>query len=180
MRAYRVTLLSFVLSLLFIFSAQASEQIYEIGKIFYSKEISAYYFVYIKDDKIVSHILDSKNIKNNKLFKSNEGKSVRLRGALTLKRKQGDSFFLREELNISQLEEFELSVLAFDSRKYFEHEKYVSHEQSIRQPQTSKGISLSDETTNSFLSAAAVALGIATGPISLIPASVFGIYQALQ
>lgn len=39
MRAYRVTLLSFVLSLLFIFSAQLSEQIYEIGKIIYIRKM---------------------------------------------------------------------------------------------------------------------------------------------
>lgn len=71
---------------------------------------------------------------------------------------------------------FELNILAFDSRKIIQQDNLVSRYREHR-TNGGGGIPISDTAANSFISGAAVAVGVAAGPMSLIPAALFGIYQ---
>lgn len=74
---------------------------------------------------------------------------------------------------------FELNLLAFDSRKIIQQDNLVSRYREPKRYRTNGGggIPISDTAANSFISGAAVAVGVAAGPMSLIPAALFGIYQ---
>jgi len=172
-------ILSYFICLVFSSAVSyAGENINEIGKIIYSKETRSYHFIYLNDkNEVASHQLKLKNKSELVQIKDMLEKSVHLQGELDWKRGTRESFSLKEELKILQLELFELNVLVFDSRKIIQQEKYLSSYKEKKHYQRSGGIPISDTVANSAISSAAVAVGIAAGPMSLIPATLFGIYQ---
>jgi hypothetical protein len=156
----------------------AGENINEIGKVFYSKETHSYYFVYLNDkDESVFHRLAVKSKIDRELLKLLENKSVKLIGSLDWKRGTAESFSLKEELTIKNVSLFELNVLAFDSRAIIKNEKLISNYQEKKHYKSSGAILIPDAAANSLISVGAIAVGIAAGPMSLIPATIFGIYQ---
>jgi hypothetical protein len=159
----------------------AGENINEIGKILYLKETHSYYFVYLNNkDESVFHRLAVKTKIDRELLKQLENKSVKLIGSLDWKRGTAESFSLKEELTIKDISLFELNVLAFDSRAIIKNEKLISNYHEKKHYQSSGGVILiPDAAANSLISAGAIAVGIAAGPMSLIPATIFGIYQML-
>ncbi len=164
--------------LIFVGAASASENIHEIGKIVFSKRDQTYYFVYLSDNhQVRANPLKLSNKHQLETIKKLVNKSVRLEGTIDWKRGSNESFSIKEELTILQMELFELNVLAFDSREIIKQDSLVSHYRESHFQQSSSGITVSDSVANSFISSGAVAIGVAAGPISLIPAALFGIYQ---
>lgn len=168
-----------ILSYLFFTAVSyAGENINEIGKIIYSKANQSYYFVYLNDkDESVFHRLAVNTKNDRELLKQLENKSVKLIGNLDWKRGTTEKFSLKEELTIKEVSLFELNVLAFNSHNIYKNEKLISHYHEKKHYESTGGIPISDTAADSLISAGAVAVGIAAGPMSLIPATIFGIYQ---
>jgi hypothetical protein len=162
----------------FVAVSYAGENINEIGKIFYSKENHSYYFVYLNNKyESIYHRLAVKSKSDRELLKHLENKSVKLIGSLDWIRGTTEHFILKEELTIKDVSLFELNVLAFDSHDLNKTEKLISHYHEQTHYKSTGGIPIPDAAANSLISAGAIAVGVAAGPVSLIPAAIFGIYQ---
>ncbi len=177
---YKRLALLFGVFVIFISPSLAGEKINEIGKIIYSEETSSFYFLYLKENKVVSYALAADNKKNYAKLKKMVNKSVRLTGDLDWKINNREGFSAKEILTFIELSEFELNLLAFDSRKMIEQDNLVSRV-NFKTTQTSSGaIEIPDAVADSTIGTASVIVGVLAGPIALIPAAIFGITQLLS
>jgi hypothetical protein len=162
----------------FITVASASENLKAIGKVIYNESNHSYYFIHLlSNEKISAHKIKLVHKSDLEDIKKLVGKSVNLEGVIDWKRGHNDSFSLTEELHIIKLNELDLKVLAFDSNYLIKQDNLISHYREPKNNQSGGMITLPDSVTNSVLSTSAIAIGVAAGPISLIPATVFGLYQ---
>lgn len=160
--------------------AFAGEKVNEIGKIIYSKKISSFSFLFLKDNKVVSYVLAAGNKKDNNKLQKLVNKSVRIIGDLNWKINNTETFSAKEVLTIIELNEFELNVLTYDSRKIIEQDNLISHVKFKTKYAPTPGmmvIEIPDAAANSTIGLASVVIGILAGPMVLIPAAVLGIEQ---
>lgn len=80
MSIHRPLILLIGLFIILFDPAFAGDKVNEIGKIIYSRETSSFYFLFLKDNKIVSYVLAADNKKNNDKLQKLVNKSVRLVG----------------------------------------------------------------------------------------------------
>lgn len=180
MSIHRSLILLIGLFIILFDPAFAGDKVNEIGKIIYSRETSSFYFLFLKDNKVVSYVLVADNKKNNAKLQKLVNKSVRLVGDLNWKINNTEGFSAKEILTVIELNEFELNVLAFDSRKMMEQDNLISHEKLRTTYAPTGTIEIPDAVADSVIETASVVVAVLAGPISLIPAAVFGITQLVD
>ncbi len=158
--------------LLIITSAQAGEKLDVIGTIFYSETLKAFSMIYLKDEKPVSHFIEVKNQSEFQQLKTLIGKSIRVEGELNWKQSSNETFSLKEELSISKISDFELKHTALSAK-----ENQFSNDFKFEPSKLSSTIGISDKTANTALAISVVALGVATGPLILVPLAFYGLTE---
>lgn len=173
----RAIALLVILLISFVCNASPAQTIEEFGQIIYSKEQSSFYFVFVRDNLTYAYQIPVKNASDRDRLKSLVGKMIHVNGRVDFVRDHRDSFSGKEVVTLSKATPFDFHLLAFDMKKFLAQEKYITHERTKIPDRSSGVITLSDEASNTFITAGAVAIGVLTGPISLIPLGVFGLTQ---
>lgn len=101
-------------------------------------------------------------------------------GDLNWKINNTEGFSAKELLTVFELNEFELNVLTFDSRKMIEQDNFISHVKFRTTYAPTGTIEIPDAVADSVIETASVVIAVLAGPISLIPAAVFGITQLVD
>lgn len=169
------------------FDVVASEQkeieVSALGKILLDKRTNEFYFIFIDKDHDVAYPITIKNKKILEQLKKLNNKWVRVSGhSKRIKETfiELPRFLLK--LEIEKLQEFQLtelkaqrindqSKIALIDYRVIDRDKVKSQDQT--------GIAISDVAANDIIAGAGVVMGIAIGPISLIPAGLFGLKSLL-
>lgn len=164
------------LILVLITSAYANEKIDVVGTIYYSESLNAFSVFYLKDEKPMSHFIQVKNQDEIEKLKASVGKSIRFEGDLSWKQSNNEVFSLKEELSMNRISDFELKYPNLDGREIVK-ESAFSKEKQLKSLKFSPSFEISDDTANAIITASTVALGIATGPLILVPLAFLGLSQ---
>lgn len=164
----------------------ANEQVDAVGRIFLDNRTNEFYFFFNENDHDSAYPISIKNRKTFEQLKKLNKKWVRV---------SGHKEWIKEtiiekprrilKLEIEQFEEFrlsELKVLTMNNHSGVAEINYRIIDKDRRNSNNTDGgmvISISDEAANSLIAGAGVAIGIAAGPMSLIPAGLFGLKTLL-
>lgn len=153
-----------------------------LGTVLLDKRTNEFYFVFLDDKHEVAYPISVTNRKTFEQLKNLKNKWVRV---------SGHSKWIKEtfiempryslKLEIAQLEEFRLSELKIIHRKNqskiaeIDYRVIDRDKEGLNSNGGGVGIAISDEATNDMIAGAGVIMGIAIGPMSLIPAGLFGL-----
>jgi hypothetical protein len=128
----------------------------------------------------MSYALATDNKKTHDKLQKLTNKSVRLIGDLNWKINNTEGFSAKEVLKVIELNEFELNVLTFDSRKMIEQDNLISHVKFKTIYAPAGTIEIPDAVADPVIEMLSVVLGILAGPITIIPAAVLGIAELVD
>ena len=156
-----------------LYTDSSKTHIDTIGKIVYEKKNDTFYFIYTEKGKNVYTPIRVKDKYIFEKLKNINHKFVHLKGVIRWTKKvivEQPKYLLG--IDIKNIKEFNLDSLRF-TYKYQRSPFQEINYNLLRKGNGQGGIFLGDKTTNTTISGAGVLLGIAIGPISLIPFSIF-------
>lgn len=148
-----------------------ADTIKEVGKIDYDKASHTYFFYFIKDNKIKSIVIKPTNKAEDKELQANIGKAVVLDGEIKEYASVGEKITFREEVNTSRIQSLNAELLKIDTKKILTQYNLLSHEKKPKKINST--IAISDKAANGIIAVAGAVIGIAAGPISLLPVSAY-------
>lgn len=172
---------NFILIVSLLISTLAfAEKINEVGKLEYNEKNNVLFFYFLKDNKIQSIVIHPKDKAEAKALMELNGKSVVLEGEVKPFVKNNENFVYREEVNDPKVRELSAELLKIDNKKVLSSlDTKVSKKAKIINS-NSGAIGISDKSANTIIGVAGAVVGVAVGPIALIPAAVYFINEGLK
>lgn len=174
----------FIMSLLVtIISLAQAATLKEVGKLEYDKTHNVFIFYFLKNNQPQSVLIHpSSKIEKENLLKQN-GKSIILEGEVRTISKTGENFVYREELDNPKTKELSAELLKIDTKKIMEQRALLSFEKNKKSKfkvvANKPTFEVGDQTANSVIAVAGALVGIATGPLAIIPAAAYLINEGV-
>lgn len=164
--------------LFFVFSSCLfADQIKEVGKIEFDKKTGTYLFYFIKDNKIQSVVIRPKNKNEANLLKLNIGKSVVLEGEVKPIISNKEGILFQEEVDSKKIQALNEELLKIDTKKMLGQYNLLSHEKKPNVITATPSFGISNQAAHSVIVVAGSVVGIAAGPITLVPIAVYLIQE---
>lgn len=164
-------------------TSMAIDKVTEVGKIEYNQKSNTFIFYFVKENSVKSIVIKPKENKEIEMLKSFSGKIVVMSGEIKPYVQSKEGFQYREELHNPKLKELNADLLKINSKKMIAQYNLDSHEKKNLNANKGGGLivinNLPDRPTNAVVEIAGVIIGIATGPIALVPAAAYLIEESL-
>lgn len=157
-----------------------AEKINEVGKLEYNEKNNVLFFYFLKDNKIQSIVIHPKNKDEAKYLIELNGKSVVLEGEIKPYVKTNESFVYQEVVNDPKVRELSAELLKIDSKKVLSKLETQKSKKAKVVNANDGAIGISDKSANTIIGVAGAVVGVAVGPIALIPAAVYFINEGLK
>ncbi len=170
------------LMFMMIFSSAifSQEKIKEVGKVVYEKESQSFIFYFLKDSKVRSVIIKPSDKGQLNLLRKFENKTIVLEGEIQPYLKTGEGIVYREEINNPSMKDIGDELYKIDTKKILEQHQMVGNHKFEKIQTSEKGIAVSNKATNTIIGVAGVVVGVAVGPIALVPVAVYLINEKLS
>lgn len=162
---------------------QTPVEVNAIGRVFLDKRTNEFYLYLTNNSLEIAYpiLINNKKIFNQ--LKNLNKKWVRVSGQKKwIKETYIELSHHLQKIEIDQIEEFrlsELQVFKINNQSKITEIDYRIIDKDKTKSHDSKGIPISDEAANSMITGAGIIMGIAIGPMSLIPAGIFGLKSLL-
>jgi hypothetical protein len=172
----------FLLLTIFLISSNVfAASIKEVGKIEFDKKSNTYVFYFLKDNKVQSVIIRPTNKSQSEELKSFSGKAIVLEGEIRTFVKNKEGFEYREEVNNSKVRALNSELLKIDTKKIIAQYDLLSHEKKVTKLKMDQPtMQISDQSANSIIALAGTLVGIATGPIALVPVAAYLVEEGMS
>jgi hypothetical protein len=169
MKFLLVSILIFTSTLIF-----SNEQMREIGKIELDTRSNNFLFYFIKENKIKSVLIHPKSKEEFLKLNNLKNKVVILAGEIKVIINHNEGFTYKEEVDHTKILELNKELLKINHKKIMTQYNLVSHEKNKNKIEVNvPTFSGTDKTANSIITVAGAIIGVAVGPMAIIPASIY-------
>ncbi len=158
----------------------SQEKIKEVGKVVFEKQTNSFIFYFLKNDKVQSVILNPTDKAQLNLLKKLENKTILLEGEIKPYVNTQEGIVYREEVNNPLMKELGAELLKVDTKKILEDQKYISSDKALKVQTGEKVITISNKAANTIIAIAGTVIGVAVGPVALVPVSVYLIKEKME
>jgi len=157
-----------------------AEKMNEVGKLEYNEKNNVLFFYFLKENKVQSIVIHPKDNKEAKSLMELNGKSVVLEGEVKPYVKTNENFVYQEVVNDPKVRELSAELLKIDNKKVLA-QLDSQKSKKVKVVNANNGaIGISNKSANTIIGVAGAVVGVAVGPMAIVPAAVYLINEGLK